>query len=210
MSTKKCWRNVSRFGGEQRMRLDPKIGKGMVQGWRGDCVDTELWPDGLSLTHLCLCLFLISGMGLSHFLCLLLCAVALTVSGVLGKDENSEVLGWTRQRLPVLLDTHTESLNTPLFRGQEDDEERGGTKTLCGIECQSRQPPMGQTEQERILGYETMYENGTHTHTDVSLQGFNKTSAGAPAHSPARTRRKRQIFGAQIHYYPTRSHGLCG
>uniref|UniRef100_A0A8C9ZR67 Inactive serine protease 35 n=1 Tax=Sander lucioperca TaxID=283035 RepID=A0A8C9ZR67_SANLU len=102
---------------------------------------------------------------------------------------------WARQSLPVLLDTHTEPLDTPLFRGQQEDEERGGTKTLCGIECQSSLPPMDQIEQERILGYETMYENGTRTHTDISLQAFNKTSAGTPAHSPARTRRKRQVYG---------------
>lgn len=135
-------------------------------------------------------------MGLNHFLCLLLCAAALTVSGVFAKDENSEANRWARQSLPVLLDTHTVPLDTPLFTGQQEDEERGGTKTLCGIECQSSLPPMDQTEQERILGYETMYENGTRTHTDISLQAFNKTSAGAPAHSPARTRRKRQVYGA--------------
>ncbi|KAM9339573.1 inactive serine protease 35-like [Symphorus nematophorus] len=133
-------------------------------------------------------------MGLNHLPCLLLCAAALTVSGVLGKDENGKVYRWKRQSLPLLLDTHTEPLNTPLFRGQEEEEEevRGGTKTLCGIECQSSRPPLEQTEQERILGYETMYENGTRTHTDVSLQGFNTTSY----HSAARTRRKRQVYGA--------------
>ncbi|XP_037606629.1 serine protease 23-like [Sebastes umbrosus] len=146
-------------------------------------------------------------MGLNHFLCLLLCAAALTVSGVFGKDENSEAHRWTRQSLPVLLDTHTEPLNTPLFRGQEEDEEeRGGTKTLCGIECQSSLPLIDHTEQERILGYETMYENGTRTHTDISLQGFNKTSAGTPTHSPARTRRKRQVYGADGRFVISDSH----
>ncbi|KAI3364383.1 hypothetical protein L3Q82_011184, partial [Scortum barcoo] len=95
-------------------------------------------------------------MGLHHFLCLLLCAAALTVSRVFGGDEGSEAYRWTRQSLPVLLDTHTEPLSMPLFRGQEEDEERGGAKTLCGIECQSSRPPVDQTELERILGYETM------------------------------------------------------
>ncbi|KAK9531696.1 hypothetical protein VZT92_011105 [Zoarces viviparus] len=147
-----------------------------------------------------------SGMGFNHYLCLLLCAAALTVSEVFGKDENSEVHRWTRQSLPVLLDTNTQPLNTPLFRGQKEDEERGRTETLCGIECQSSLPPMDQTEQERILGYETMHENGTRTHTDISLQGFNKTSAGTPAHSLARTRRKRQVFGADGRFVISDSH----
>lgn len=145
-------------------------------------------------------------MGLNHVPRLLLCAAALTVSGVLCQDENSEVYWWTRQSLPVLLDTHTEPLNTPLFRGQEEDEDGVGTKTLCGVECQSNRPPMGQREQERILGYETMYENGSRTHTDVSLQEFNWASAGTPAHSPARTRRKRQVYGADGRFVISDSH----
>lgn len=145
-------------------------------------------------------------MGLGHFLCLLLCAAALTASGLSGNDESHEAYSWTRQSLPVLLDAHTEPLNTPSFRGQEEDEERGGTKTLCGIECQSSRPPMEQTEQERILGYETLYENGTRTHTDVSLQGFNKTSAGTPANSPARTRMKRQVYGTDGRFVISDSH----
>ncbi|XP_059211778.1 serine protease 23-like [Centropristis striata] len=142
-------------------------------------------------------------MGLSHFLCVLLCAAALTV---FAKDENHAAYRWTRQSLPVLLDAHTEPLNTPLFGGQAEDEERGGAKTLCGIECQSSLPPMDHTEQERILGYETMFENGTRTHTDISLQGLNKSSGGAAAHSPARTRRKRQVYGADGRFVISDSH----
>ncbi|XP_029318747.1 serine protease 23-like [Cottoperca gobio] len=145
-------------------------------------------------------------MGLNCFLCLLLCAAALTVSGVFGKDENNTANRWTRQSLPLLLDTHTEPLDVPLFRGQEEDEERGESKTLCGIECQSSLPSMDQTEQERILGYETMLENGTRTHTDISLQGFSKTSTGTPAHSPARTRRKREVYGADGRFVISDSH----
>ncbi|XP_039982155.1 serine protease 23-like [Xiphias gladius] len=147
-----------------------------------------------------------SGMGLKHLPCLLLCAATLTVSGVVGRDGNSEAYRWTRQSLPVLLDTHTQLLNSPLFRGQQEDEGKGRAKTLCGIECQGSLPPMEQSEQERNLGYETMYENGTRTHTDVSLQGFNKTSAGTTAHSQTPTRRKRQIYGADGRFVISDSH----
>lgn len=144
-------------------------------------------------------------MGLSHFPYLLLCAAALAVSGVFTQDDNNEVYWWTRQSLPVLLDVHTEPLNKPSFRGQEDDE-RVGTTTVCGIECQSSRPPMDQKEQERMLGYETMYENGTCTHTDVSLQDFNRTSGRPPAHSPTHTRRKRQVYGADGRFVISDSH----
>ncbi|XP_047429118.1 serine protease 23-like [Mugil cephalus] len=133
-------------------------------------------------------------MGLKQFQCVLLCAAALTAFGVFSQDESSDVRGWTRQSLPELLVTHTTPLNAPLFQGQEENEERQVTKMLCGIECQNSLPPIDQTEQERILGYETMYENGTRTHTDVKLQGFNKTCTGT--HSSGRNRRKRQVFGA--------------
>ncbi|XP_062415630.1 serine protease 23-like [Pungitius pungitius] len=128
--------------------------------------------------------------------CVLLCAAALTLSGASGEDEDSRVHRWTRQRLPVLLDTHTEPLGTPGFSRQEEEEERSWPETLCGIECQSSLPPLDRSEQERILGYETMHANGARTRTDVSLQGFNETSAGPPARAPARVRTRRQVYGA--------------
>uniref|UniRef100_G3PJ05 Inactive serine protease 35 n=1 Tax=Gasterosteus aculeatus TaxID=69293 RepID=G3PJ05_GASAC len=111
---------------------------------------------------------------------------------VWSEDDHSDVSSdyeWTRQRLPVLLDAHTEPLGSPRFS-------RGWPETLCGIECQSSLPPLDRSEQERILGYETMHADGARTHTDVILQGFNETSAGPPARPPARVRRRRQVFGA--------------
>ncbi|XP_068432629.1 inactive serine protease 35-like [Clinocottus analis] len=146
-------------------------------------------------------------MELNHYLCLLLCAAALTVQEVSGKDETIQVHRWTRQSLPLLLDTLTEPLKMPSFsRREENGGERGRTDALCGIECQSSLPPMDQAERERILGYETMHENGTRTHTDITLQGFNTTSAGTPAGSPARTRRKRQVYGADGRFVISDSH----
>lgn len=145
-------------------------------------------------------------MGLTHFPCLLLCAAALTVSGVFGQDDNGEMFGWSRQSLPVLLDTHTEPLSSPLFRGQEEEEGQVGTKTFCGIECQNSRPPMDQREQERILGYETMYENGTRMHTDVILQDFNWTSTRKPVHPSSHTLRKRQVYGEDGRFVISDSH----
>ncbi|XP_019947541.2 inactive serine protease 35-like [Paralichthys olivaceus] len=145
-------------------------------------------------------------MGLLYLQYLLLCAAALTLSGAFAKDEGSESDRWTRQSLPVLLDTHTQLLNTLSFRGQEEDEEKANAKMLCGIECQENLPPVDQMEQERILGYETMYENGTRTHTDISLQGFDNKSTGMPAHSEIHTRRKRQVYGADGRFVISDSH----
>lgn len=106
----------------------------------------------------------------------------------------------------MLQDAHTHHLNKPLFRGQVEDEEKGEIHSICGIECQSTLVPMNQTEQERILGYETMYENGSRTHTDISFQGVNKTTTGLPANTPTKTRWKRQVYGADGRFVISDSH----
>ncbi|KAK2856355.1 hypothetical protein Q5P01_005090 [Channa striata] len=142
-------------------------------------------------------------MDLKHILCLLLSAAALKV---FGEDRDNEVYRWTRQSLPLMLDTHMQLLNTPLFRGQVEDEDNGGLKTLCGIECQSGLLPIDQTGQERILGYETVYENGTRTHTDIRLQGFNKSFTEISANMPTNTRWKRQVYGADGRFVISDSH----
>ncbi|XP_029352449.1 serine protease 23-like [Echeneis naucrates] len=145
-------------------------------------------------------------MGLKHLVCLLLCVAFLTVSSVFGKDGNTE-LCWTRQSLPVMLDTRTQILNPPLFREQEGGEQtRGRVNAQCETECQGVPSSIDQAEQERILGYETMYENGTRTHTDVSLWGFNKSSAAAPAQPQISTRRKRQVYGTDGRFVISDSH----
>ncbi|KAM9783097.1 inactive serine protease 35-like [Neosynchiropus ocellatus] len=120
-------------------------------------------------------------------LSLLICAVVATVSG---HQEDTDGSSRGRQRLPLLLDTHVEILNKALFREEQE---------TAGV----RDPPSTaeQGDPERMLGYETLYENRTCTHTDVELQGFNRSSARG---SPAR-RRKRQVYGADGRFVITDS-----
>ncbi|XP_077407989.1 inactive serine protease 35-like [Vanacampus margaritifer] len=125
-------------------------------------------------------------MGLLWLLCLLLLPAA--------NNASSELLKWTTQKLPVLTNRKTELQEKPLFRGPIGDSNEGELKKLCGIECQSSLPPLSPREQERILGYETMYDNGTCTCTDVRLRGLNATGPAPYISSP--TRRKRQVYGA--------------
>lgn len=145
-------------------------------------------------------------MELCQVFCLLICTASLTFSGALGQHDNREMDQWTRQSLPVLLDRHTEYLKPALFGGQKENEEQAGTETFCGIECQSSRPPMDWEEQERTLGYETMYENGTRTRTDVSLVNFNRSFAGRPGPSPTHTRRKRRVYGEDGRFVIADSH----
>lgn len=145
-------------------------------------------------------------MGLKHLLCLLACAAALTACGCSGQDGNGDVYRWTKQTPPLLLDTRTLLLSTASFRGQVENKEKGETQPVCGIECQSRLLPMDQTDQERMLGYETMYENGTHTHTDVRFQGPGENPTGLPGSTPTKRRRKRQVYGADGRFVISDSH----
>uniref|UniRef100_A0A8C7ZRJ2 Inactive serine protease 35 n=1 Tax=Oryzias sinensis TaxID=183150 RepID=A0A8C7ZRJ2_9TELE len=65
--------------------------------------------------------------------------------------------------------------SSPLSKGKQENERSWGSEVFCGIECQSTFPPLDQTTQERILGYETLHESGACTHNDVSLHWINKT-----------------------------------
>uniref|UniRef100_A0A3B5LH50 Inactive serine protease 35 n=1 Tax=Xiphophorus couchianus TaxID=32473 RepID=A0A3B5LH50_9TELE len=134
-------------------------------------------------------------MSLKLIMYMLLFAAAFAVSEVFGSSEESSSHIWTRQRLPRLLVTHRSFMNASLLGGQMEDKDKSTTNTLCGTECQNSPPSFSQTEQERILGYQTLYENGTQTHTDVSLEWMNKTSGGDSV-KQVHIRRKRQVFGA--------------
>uniref|UniRef100_A0A3P9JR17 Inactive serine protease 35 n=1 Tax=Oryzias latipes TaxID=8090 RepID=A0A3P9JR17_ORYLA len=120
---------------------------------------------------------------------------AMTVSADLMAHESSQASMWTRQNLPKLLATQTKQLSTPLFKGKQENESSEGSEVFCGIECQSTLPPLDQTTQERILGYETLHESGACTHTDVSLQWIKTTFAQRMTPFPAHTRKKRQVYG---------------
>ncbi|RVE56135.1 hypothetical protein OJAV_G00233150 [Oryzias javanicus] len=99
----------------------------------------------------------------------------------------------SRQSLPKLRATHTEPLSTPSFKGKEEQESSLDPEVFCGIECQSALPSLEKTTQERILGYETLHDGGACTHTDVSLQWINETSARRT--TPVHARTKRQVYG---------------
>uniref|UniRef100_A0A8C6SXF3 Inactive serine protease 35 n=1 Tax=Neogobius melanostomus TaxID=47308 RepID=A0A8C6SXF3_9GOBI len=109
---------------------------------------------------------------------------------------------WTEPSLPVLQKTQTTTLNSPTFSEPKSDEDAGG---FCGIECQSNLPPLDRNELERRLGYETMYENGTRTHTDVTLRGFNQTAMTADL-TGAHARSKRHVYGTDGRFVISDSH----
>ncbi|XP_014060935.2 serine protease 23 [Salmo salar] len=140
-------------------------------------------------------------------LCLLLCALPLCVPvwGGHGDDDDDDdddkEYGWSVQSVPLILDRHTVHLQTPKFGGKGGGADGEG-EGMCGIECRSALPPPDQATVESMLGYETVYENGTRTHTDVTLQGLNETTSRTPSH----TRRKRQVYGLDGRFVISDSH----
>ncbi|XP_071019832.1 inactive serine protease 35-like [Oncorhynchus clarkii lewisi] len=137
---------------------------------------------------------------------LLLCALPLCLLAWGGHGDGvDEEYGWSMQRVPLILDRHTVHLRSPTFGGKVEgagEDEEGG----CGIKCQSALPPPDWATLESMLGYETVYENGTRTHSNVTLQGLNDTTSHTPLHTPSHTRRKRQVYGEDGRFVISDSH----
>lgn len=106
--------------------------------------------------------------------------LVLVVSGSLA-DE-----GGVGTETPQVVDRRTVWLQNPKFSSS------GDSGTVCGIECQRNVPEPGPAELEQLLSYETLFENGTRTLTEVALEGLQNISLPPPA---GLTRRRRQVFG---------------
>ncbi|XP_010880680.2 serine protease 23 [Esox lucius] len=134
-------------------------------------------------------------------LCLLLCALCIPVHSRHSDRDDGKAYGWSVQRVPLILERQTVHLLTPAFGGK--DEGAGGNEEgLCGIDCRKTSPPPDQAALENILGYETLYENGTRTSTNIALQDLNETVS----HTPSHTRRKRQVYGVDGRFVISDSH----
>ncbi|XP_060749413.1 inactive serine protease 35-like [Tachysurus vachellii] len=90
--------------------------------------------------------------------------------------------------LPQLVNRKTLRLQSPKFSDVGSLE----PNAVCGIECQRNLPDPGTIDLERVLAYETLYQNGTRTLTEVELQDVRNISSSSLA---ALSRRKRQIYG---------------
>ncbi|XP_053498527.1 inactive serine protease 35 [Ictalurus furcatus] len=101
---------------------------------------------------------------------------------------NKDLHSWSGNNVPLLVDRNTVQLPSPTF----SDGKSGELVAVCGIACQRNLPEPGTTELERLLAYETFYENGTRTLTEVELQDVRNTSSSSLA---VLSRRKREVYG---------------
>ncbi|XDV45447.1 hypothetical protein PO909_013548 [Leuciscus waleckii] len=111
----------------------------------------------------------------------------------------------TQIKVPVILDESTVRLQSPEFTA--DDASEPGV--MCGIECQRKLPEARPAELERLLSYETIYENGTRIFTKIKLQGvtdLRNTTSSVVCKTGHLKRRKRQVYGMDGRFVITDKH----
>ncbi|XP_072552334.1 inactive serine protease 35 [Salminus brasiliensis] len=126
---------------------------------------------------------------------------ALAVSAALGDVVSDGDLSWAGALQVV--DKQTVRLQNPMFSHPSNPG------AVCGIECQRNLPEPGPAELEQLLSYETLFENGTRTLTEVALEGFQnvRNISVPPAASPAGlNRRRRQVYGTDGRFVITDRH----
>ncbi|GCC24217.1 hypothetical protein chiPu_0002617 [Chiloscyllium punctatum] len=98
---------------------------------------------------------------------------------------------WHLQRAPQVLDRRTVIMEPARFEAK--------TKLLinstCGIACQKQLPLPTVSDLQNYLSYETLYNNGTRTLTEVDVRDFDMKNEFEIAQKKGHSRRKRQVFG---------------
>uniref|UniRef100_UPI00398EED7C serine protease 23-like n=1 Tax=Pristiophorus japonicus TaxID=55135 RepID=UPI00398EED7C len=99
---------------------------------------------------------------------------------------------WHRHKIPVFLPQETVKLDKPRFSAKARLE----LMTHCNVECLWREAHPTLEDLKENLSYETVYTNGTRTLTVVDILDFDSNALLSKQDTTRRSRRKRQIFGA--------------
>ncbi|KAL8186141.1 UNVERIFIED_CONTAM: Inactive serine protease 35 [Gekko kuhli] len=102
---------------------------------------------------------------------------------------------WQLTRVPRIVKGNTLSLESPKFEASAKLELRG----VCGIECQQRLPGPHLSDLNELLSYETVFENGTRTLTEVSVLRAELDPV-ANATTKVLSRRRRQVYGTDSRF----------
>ncbi|MGH0139154.1 UNVERIFIED_CONTAM: hypothetical protein FKN15_057978 [Acipenser sinensis] len=120
----------------------------------------------------------------------LLLLLSYTAVSVVCGVESEEDYTWHLRKVPQVLNKRTVTLSSPEFKA----EAKSALNGTCGIECQSRLPLASVADLENFLSYETVYENGTRTYTEVYFRDFD-VQTEHEVKKDSHSRRKRQVYG---------------
>lgn len=110
---------------------------------------------------------------------------------------------WPLTKVPWIVKGKTLSLESPKFEASAKLELSG----VCGIECQWRLPGPHLSDLNDLLSYETVFENGTRTLTEVNILGADLDPV-TNATPKALSRRKRQVYGTDSRFSISDAHFL--
>uniref|UniRef100_A0A8C1Y4D2 Inactive serine protease 35 n=1 Tax=Cyprinus carpio TaxID=7962 RepID=A0A8C1Y4D2_CYPCA len=130
--------------------------------------------------------------------------VSLVYSGASITNNEDDCLS-TQIKIPVILDQSTVRLQSPEFTAESFSE----PGVMCGIECQRKLPEARPAELERLLSYETIYQNGTRTFTKIQLEEvaeLRNASSSVVCNAGHLKRRKRQVYGMDGRFVITDKH----
>ncbi|KAJ6665795.1 hypothetical protein lerEdw1_001267 [Lerista edwardsae] len=130
---------------------------------------------------------------MGHVLLLLLLSTP-TLSLINEIDLNQDFI-WQLKEVPRIVKEKTFSLDSPKFEANVQLELSG----VCGIECQRALPGPSLSDLKELLSYETVFENGTRTLTEVNVLGV-ELSPGANSTAKVLSRRKRQVYGTDSRF----------
>lgn len=130
-------------------------------------------------------------------LCVLFPVTVLAVVVVVVAEENAvdDEYTWPHWKVPLVRKRRTVPLTSPNFSAHRQLELSG----TCGIECQRRLPATSLDDLEQFLSYETVYENGTRTHTSISVQGLNELTTWSRNISSS-SRHRREVYGTDTRF----------
>ncbi|XP_061479229.1 inactive serine protease 35 isoform X2 [Rhineura floridana] len=130
---------------------------------------------------------------MAHVLLLLLFSTP-ALSLINGIDVEQD-FSWQLKKVPQIVKEKTFPLDTPKFEANAKLELSG----VCGIECQRTLPVPRLSDLKELLSYETVFENGTRTLTEVNVLGVEFDPV-ANATTRVLSRRKRQVYGTDSRF----------
>ncbi|XP_052002955.1 inactive serine protease 35-like [Xyrauchen texanus] len=128
-------------------------------------------------------------------LLLFISALTVLVAAALDDATGDDEYTWLQRKLPLVQEKQTVLLNSSEFSAKSQSKFQG----ICGIECQRGLPEPNLDDLEKLLSYETMYDNGTRTLTTVSVQELNVSNDWTRS-SLSHMRHRREVYGTDTRF----------